>query len=123
LTGLMGYFVFRDRAFFFPDIFCWFLFAINHDEDIMSMNHFQSKLFYIIRDICLSSTFLQYFFFQCGLLCLFFVSQTDAVNILHELLDKSTIQLLKKKSIYIKSQLQHKDNKMIGHKSFANRNK
>ena len=38
----------------------------------LSVNRFQSKLFYILRDTRLSSPFLWYFF-QCGLLCLYFV--------------------------------------------------
>jgi hypothetical protein len=25
--------VFRDHGFFFPNMFCWFLFGMNRDED------------------------------------------------------------------------------------------
>jgi hypothetical protein len=63
----------------------------------LSVNRFQSNLFYILYDIRLSSTFLWTFFFQCGLLCLFFVDFfLNPMSILHELLDTYTVQLLTK---------------------------
>jgi hypothetical protein len=75
--------VFRIRGFFFPNIFCWF-FLLWILMGTLSVNRFQSHLFYILYDIRLSSTFLWTFFFHCSLLCLFFVdffpSQPD-VNI------------------------------------------
>ena len=43
-----------------------------------------SQIYFILHDIRLSSTFFLNLFFQCGLLCLFFVecfSQPDVVNI------------------------------------------
>jgi hypothetical protein len=55
----------------------------------LSVNHFQSNLFYILYDIRLSSTFLWTFFFNvifcvCSLLFFFL----NPMSILHELLDK-----------------------------------
>ena len=50
----MGYFVFRDRGFFFPNIFCWSLFAVNYKDIVRE----SVPVKIILRDIRLSSMFL-----------------------------------------------------------------
>jgi hypothetical protein len=57
---------------FLPQYF-FLLFCCESFMETLSVNRFQSNLFYILHDIRLSSMFLWTFFFQCGLLCLFFV--------------------------------------------------
>jgi hypothetical protein len=75
----VGVFGFPYSWIFLPQYFLlWILMGT------LSVNRFQSNLFYILYDIRLSSTFLWTFFFQYELLCMFlvdfFFSQPD-VNI------------------------------------------
>ena len=37
MRGLVGYFLFRDHGFFFPNIFCWFLFAVNYKDIVCEL--------------------------------------------------------------------------------------
>jgi hypothetical protein len=83
IEGTGGLFlVFRDREFFFPNIFCWFLCAVNRDEDIVRES-FSVKFILHSSDIRLSSTFYEPFFHVVFCVCSFgfFSSQPDVVNI------------------------------------------
>jgi hypothetical protein len=62
--------VFRDRGFFFPNIFCWFLCAVNRDEDIVRESF--SVKFILHSSWYTPLVYVLWTFFPCGLLCLFF---------------------------------------------------
>ena len=77
----MGVFGFPYSWIFLPQYFLLGFFLLWILMGILSVNRFQSNLFYILYDIRLSSTFLWTFFFNvvfcfCSLL-IFFLSQTD----------------------------------------------
>ena len=74
--------VFRDRGFFFPNIFCWFLCAVNRDEDIVRESF--SVKFILHSSWYTPLVYVLWTLFPFGLLCLFFCfffSQPDVVNI------------------------------------------
>ena len=56
--------VFGILQFFFHNIFFGFFFNVKHVMGTLSVNRFQSNLFYILYDIRLSSTFLWTFYFN-----------------------------------------------------------
>ena len=83
IEGTGGCFWVSYLWIFLPQYF-FLLFCCESFMETLSVNRFQSNLFYILHDIRLSSMFLWTFFFQCGFLCMFlvdfFFSQPD-VNI------------------------------------------
>ena len=83
----MCYFVFRDHWFFFPNIFCWFLFAVNCDEDIVSES--------LSVKIILHSSFLWSFFSMWSSVFFVFFSLNPILPILHELLDHHSNRLVR----------------------------
>ena len=95
---LVDAFGFPYSWIFLPPIFLLFFFLPWIVMGTLSVNHFQSNLFYILYDIRLSSTFLWTFFSNvifCVCSLLFFFS-LNPMSILPELLDTSTVQLLTK---------------------------
>ena len=69
--------VIHDPRFFFPNDFCWFSYAVNHDKDsfceFILHSSWYTPIVYVFVNL----------FVQCDLLCLFalFFSQPDVVNI------------------------------------------
>ena len=92
---LVGNFDFPYSWIFLPPIFLLVFFLLWIVMGTLSVNNFQSNLFYIVYDIRLSSTFLWTFFSNLTCVCsLFFF--LNPMSILHELVDTSTVQLLTK---------------------------
>ena len=79
-----GLFWFSVIVDFSSPIFFWIFYVPWIVLRTLFVNRFQSNLFYILHDICLSSTFLWIFFSMLSsvlVLCFFFLSQPDLVNI------------------------------------------
>jgi len=98
--------VFRIREFSFPNLFVGF-FLPWIVMGTLSVNHFQSNLFYILYDIRLSSTFLWLFFPMWSsvfVLCCFFSSWITG-HIHRSIVDKidltsEYVEMVKKKKPY-----------------------
>ena len=102
MKGLVGAFGFPYSWIFLPQ-YLLLVFLLWILMGTLSVNRFQSNLFYILYDIRLSSKFLWTFLFNvvfcvCSLLIFF---SLNPMSILHELLDTYTVDKIDPTSEYV----------------------